>query len=267
MEIIMQEILGTLSPDQYGLVYNAFSFGTAAFAAATLFFWMGRGQVSREYKTALTITGLVTFIAFYHYFRIFQSFDAAVILQDGTIEATGKEFNRAYRYVDWLLTVPLLLIELILVMRLSRSETVSTSVKLGGAAALMIVLGYPGEVSGGIDQTRLIWGALSMIPFLYIVYTLFVGLSGAIKRQPDDVKGLVTLARNVTLASWLFYPIVYFFPFAFDMEGSSSFVLIEVGYTIADITAKAVFGVLIYTIAVRKSEAEQSADPALQPAE
>ncbi len=263
----MFEILGSLSPDQYTLVYNSFSFGAATFAAATIFFWLGRSQVAPEYKTAMTITGLVTFIAFYHYLRIFQSFDAAIVLDAGAIEATGKEFNRAYRYVDWLLTVPLLLIELILVMRLSRSETVSKSVTLGGAAALMIILGYPGEVSGGIDNTRLIWGALSMLPFLYIVYTLYVGLGEAINRQPDDVKGLVSLARNVTVFSWFFYPIVYFAPFVIDMEGSSSFVVIEVGYTIADIIAKAAFGVLIYTIAVRKSEAERSGAPALSAAE
>ncbi len=250
----MPEALATLSPDQYSLVYNSLSFGIATFAAATLFFWFGRSQVSSEYKTALTITGLVTFIALYHYFRMFEGFEQAVTLTNGVVEATGKEFNRAYRYVDWLLTVPLLLIELILVMRLTQAETVSRSLSLGIAAALMIVLGYPGEVSGGIDNTRLIWGALSMIPFLYIVYTLYVGLGEAIKRQPDNVKGLVMMARNVTVFAWFFYPIVYFAPFVMSGAGSSdAFVIIEVGYTIADLVAKAGFGILIYMIAVRKS--------------
>lgn len=252
----MTEALATLSPDQYSLVYNSLSFGIATFAAATLFFWFGRSQVSSEYKTALTITGLVTFIAFYHYFRMFEGFEQAVTLTNGVVESTGKEFNRAYRYVDWLLTVPLLLIELILVMRLTQAETVSRSTSLGIAAALMIVLGYPGEVSGGIDNTRLIWGALSMIPFLYIVYTLYVALGDAIKRQPDNVKGLVMLARNVTVVAWFFYPIVYFAPFVMSGAGSAdAFVIIEVGYTIADLVAKAGFGVLIYMIAVRKSAA------------
>jgi bacteriorhodopsin len=250
----MLEAFATLSPEQYSLVYNSLSFGIATFAAATLFFWFGRSQVSVDYKTTLTITGLVTFIAFYHYFRMFESFEHAVTLTNGVVEATGKQYNRGYRYVDWLLTVPLLLIELILVMRLTQSETTSRSVSLGLAAALMIVLGYPGEVSGGIDSTRLIWGALSMVPFIYIVYTLYVALGDAIKRQPDNVKGLVVLARNVTVVAWFFYPIVYFAPFF--MSGANSaeaFVIIEVGYTIADLVAKAGFGILIYMIAVRKS--------------
>jgi bacteriorhodopsin len=251
----MQEVLGSLSPDQFSLVYNAYSFGLATFAAATIFFWLGRSQVASEYKTALTITGLVTFIAFYHYFRIFESFNAAVTMTNGALEATGKEFNRAYRYVDWLLTVPLLLIELILVMRLSQSETVSKSTTLGAAAALMIALGYPGEVSAGIDSTRLLFGALSMIPFLYIVFTLYVGLGAAIKNQPENVRGLVGLARNVTVLSWFFYPVVYFLPFIIDIKGADAFAVIELGYTLADLVAKAAFGVLIYTIAVRKSAA------------
>lgn len=252
----MLEALGSLSPDQYNLIYNSLSFGIATFAAATIFFWLGRSQVTREYKTALTITGLVTFIALYHYFRMFESFHSAVVLKDGVVAATGMEYNRAYRYVDWLLTVPLLLIELILVMRLTQAETVSKGFQLGIAAALMIALGYPGEVSGGIDNTRLIFGAASMVPFLFIVFSLYVGLGQAIQRQPENVRGLVRLARDVTVLSWFFYPIVYFAPFVVNLEGSSSFAVIEVGYTLADIIAKAGFGVLIYTIAVRKSEAE-----------
>ena len=245
-----------LTAGQFSLVSNAFSFGIATFAAATLFFWFGRSQVSHHYKTALTVTGLVTFIALYHYWRIYESWDASYDVVNGVVTATGYTFNQAYRYVDWLLTVPLLLIELILVMRLSQAETVSRSIKLGGAAALMIVLGYPGEVSGGIDSTRFIWGALSMIPFLYIVYSLYSSLGEAIERQHESVRGLIRLARNLVVVSWFFYPIVYFLPFVLTLGGGSTTAAIEVGYTIADITAKAVFGLVIYAIAVRKSEVE-----------
>ena len=245
-----------LTAGQFALVYNAFSFGIASFAAATLFFWFGRSQVSQHYKTAITITGLVTFIALYHYWRIFNSWNEAYEVVNNVITVTGVKFNRAYRYVDWLLTVPLLLIELILVMRLAQAETISKSLKLGGAAALMILLGYPGEVSGGIDSTRLMFGVLSMVPFLYIVHTLYRSLGAAIDRQPESVRGLIRMARNLTVLSWFFYPVVYFLPFVLSMDGGTSIVVIELGYTIADITAKAVFGLVIYAIAVRKSEAE-----------
>jgi bacteriorhodopsin len=244
-----------LSFGQYELIYNAFSFGTAAFLASTIFFWLSLPQVSKQYKTALIITGLVTFIAGYHYLRIFASWGEAYTAVNGVVTATGVPFNVAYRYVDWLLTVPLLLIELILVMGLSKAETVSKSVKLGSAAALMIILGYPGEVSGGIDSTRFIWGALSMIPFLYIVITLFSGLSDSISKQAADVRGLISAARWVVILSWCFYPVVYFAPFVMTLSGGSAMTVIEVGYTIADVIAKAVFGVMIFMIAVRKSNA------------
>ena len=200
-----------LSPFQYNLIYNAFSFTIATMGAATLFFWLGRSQVAGVYKTALTITGLVTAIAFYHYIRIAESWDAAYTIQDGVVTATGVPFNDAYRYVDWLLTVPLLLVELILVMRLPRQETINRGVRLGGLAALMIVLGYPGEIATD-NGTRWLFWALSMIPFLWIVYELFVGLSDAIERQPENAKGLVSTARWVTVGAWLFYPIVFLAP-------------------------------------------------------
>lgn len=239
---------------QYELIYNAFSFGTATFLAATIFFWLGLSQVSQKYKTAVIITGLVTFIAGYHYLRIFASWGEAYTAIDGVVKATGVTFNVAYRYVDWLLTVPLLLIELILVMGLTRSEIVRKSVTLGGAAALMIILGYPGEVSGGIDSTRMLWGALAMIPFSYIVVSLFSGLSESIVKQPEDVRGLISAARWVVVLSWSFYPIVYFTPFVMSLEGGAAIAVIEVGYTIADIVSKVVFGVMIFMIAVRKSQ-------------
>jgi bacteriorhodopsin len=256
-----------LTVGQYQLVYNAFSFAFATLAAATLFFWLGRSQVAPRYKTALTITGLVTFIAAYHYLRIFQSWDAAYDIADGALTATGEPFNDAYRYVDWLLTVPLLLIELILVMGLSRSETITRGARLGGLAALMIALGYPGEVAetaGG----RWFWGIASMIPFLWIVYELFVGLSKSISEQPEEARGLVDAARWVTVGSWAFYPIVYFVG-AVGVDGAIAETIIQVGYTLADLVAKAAFGVLIYMIALRKSQAEQGpgAQGAAVPAE
>ena len=242
---------------QYSLIYNAFSFALASMAAATLFLWLGRSQVSSNYKTAVTISGLVCAIAAYHYFRISESWDAAYILKDGLVTATGVPFNDAYRYVDWLLTVPLLLIELVLVMRLSREETISKSVRLGSAAALMIVLGYPGEIAGDIP-TRALWGTLSAIPFLYIVWQLFSGLGASIDRQPESVRGLIKSARLLTFASWGFYPIVYMAPYA-KISGASAMTTIQIGYTVADLIAKAVVGILIYIIAVRKSEVEAGA--------
>merc|ERR1719174_2313497 len=97
-----------MSASQFDLLFNAFSFTFAAMMASTVFFWISLPSVHEKYKTALKITGLVTFIAAYHYFRIFNSWVAAYSYgPDGEVSPTGVPFNDAFRYMDWLLTVPL----------------------------------------------------------------------------------------------------------------------------------------------------------------
>lgn len=241
-----------LSFFEYSLVYNVISFTLACMMAATFFFWLNLGSISIAYRPAIVITGIVTFIASYHYLQIFLSFLSAYDVIGEDVIPTGKIFNVAYRYVDWLLTVPLLLIELILVMKLSQKETISKATKLGSAAALMIILGYPGEVSFNMG-TRFIWWIFSMIPFIYIVHSLVSGLKHSISTQAAGVRKIIKLACWVIIISWLFYPLVYLFPI---LGLDSAYVFVEIGYSIADIVSKAVFGVLIYVIARKKSHIE-----------
>ena len=248
--------MDTISLSHYSFISNTFSFTFATMMAASLFFWLNLSNIAKAYRPALIITGLVTFIAAYHYMMIMVSFKEAFSVVGEVAEATGVGFNDAYRYVDWLLTVPLLLIELILVMNLSQSETVDRATKLGLASALMIILGYPGEIAASLD-TRLWFWVIAMIPFLYIVYVLFFGLRASISQQPTNAQGLVYAACWVTILSWAFYPVVYLLPnFGFSAGGGS--VALQVGYSIADIVSKAVFGVLIYLIAVRKSAVDEA---------
>jgi bacteriorhodopsin len=239
----------SLTMNEFNIVYAALSFAIATFLAATVFFFTQRSQVSPAYKTALTLSGLVCLIAGYHYFRIFNSFNDAYTLKDGIVAVTGYHFNDSYRYVDWLLTVPLLLLELVLVMRLSKEETFSKGWKLAVAAVLMIILGYPGEILPAGTGRWMYW-ALAMVPFIYIVNDLLNGLGKSIDSQPESVRGLIGSARTLTIVAWSFYPIVFIFP----MLGIGGFSSLQVGYTVADVVAKAVFGVMIYLIAVRKSD-------------
>jgi len=267
----------SLTPGQYDLIYNMLSLGLASMAASTVFFFLRLGSFAERYKAALCFTGLVTFIAMYHYFRIFDSFNAAFtpceITEDGSVNynhcdpekfgynPTGIPFNDAYRYVDWFLTVPLLLIEIVLVMRLSEEETFSRCCTLGVSSGLMILNGYPGEVSGD-PSTRWCFWFLSMLPFTYIVYTLFVGLKESQEAQPEECKDAVKWACWATVFSWCTYPIVFIMPM---LGGSSdgkaglsagSMVAIQVGYTASDIISKCGVGYLVYRIGLAKSMAE-----------
>jgi len=238
-----------MSIDQFNLVYNAISFAIAAFGASTVFFLLQRSQVSPAYKTALTLSGLVCLITTYHYLRIFESFNSAYVLKDGLVMQTGMQFNNAYRYVDWLLTVPLLLLEFVLVLRLPHAETYKKGLALTLAAAFMVILGYPGETLT-IGFAKVIWWVLAMIPFSYILYEMIKGVGASIKTQPLVVQPLFKKTRLLIILSWSFYPLVYILP----LFGLSAFVSIQVGFTVVDIVAKSVFGILIYIIAQRKSE-------------
>jgi bacteriorhodopsin len=243
---------------EWGAVYNALSFGIAGMGSATIFVWLQLPNVNKSYRTALTITGLVTAIATYHYFRIFNSWvDAFSVKQKGdtyAVSLSGEPFNDAYRYVDWLLTVPLLLIELILVMKLPADETASKSWMLGISSAIMVALGYPGEIQSNL-KTRWFWWACAMVPFALVVGTLVVGLNAATARQPSSVAGLVTKARYLTVISWLTYPGVYIIK-SMGIAGDVATTWEQIGYSIADVVAKAVFGVLIWAIAAEKSKIE-----------
>lgn len=246
-----------MNVDQFQLTANFFSLTVAAMAAATAFLWLNRSLVAKPYQLAVTISGLVTFIALYHYVKISGSWNDAYSIVGGELVASDTPFNDAYRYVDWILTVPLLLIELILVMRLSSAATVSKSLRLGGLAALMIVLGYPGEIADAAG-TRWLWWSLSMIPFLWIVFELFYGLKGSLASQPAAARGLISKARYLVIISWAFYPIVFVFPMI-GFESATAATFVQIGYSVADIVAKAVFGILIFAIALKKSEAEAHA--------
>jgi bacteriorhodopsin len=222
--------------------------------AGALFFFYSRSQVAPKYRPALLVSALVPTIACYHYFRIYESFSHAYTLTAGNYVASGLPFNDAYRYADWLLTVPLLVIELVAVLALAPDVSRKLILKLSSAAALMIALGYPGEVSHEATTRWIFWG-LSMTPWLFIMFTLFTEFSQAYSRQSDEIKKLVGSARGLLLITWSFYPIAFLAPMV-GLSGSTAECGLQVGYTIADIVAKVGLGIFIYIIAMAKTEAE-----------
>jgi bacteriorhodopsin len=244
-----------LSSGQFGLIYQLFSITIATMGAAFIFFVLGRQNLGVKYQPAMLVSALVVAVACYHYFRIFNSWNEAYALTDGIYKATGVPFNDAYRYADWVLTVPLLLVETIAVLALASNVASGMIGRLVIAAFAMIVLGYPGEISGDTG-TRLLWGTLSTIPFIYIVYTLFAELGKSLDRQPERVQVLVRNLRLLLFGSWGFYPIAYLLPLIFGGLSASGVVAVQVGYSLADMIAKAGFGTLIYFIALEKTKAD-----------
>ena len=246
----------SLTQIQYGTIYNVFSLVIASQLFTSIFLMVSLPRVLPRYRQALTVGAIVCGIAAYHYFRIFNSFTEAFVTQaiggrGNYVQVAGASFNEGYRYVDWLLTVPLLLLELVAVLALAKKIQSSLLARLIPAAALMIALGYPGELAGD-NLTRGIFGALSSIPFAYILYVLFVELTRSLDRQPASVRKTISLLRLLLLATWGVYPIAYLLP-GLGTSGANAWVGLQIGYSVADILAKCLYGLIIFRIARSKS--------------
>jgi len=279
-------VMYVMSDLQYQAVYNMLSFALASMMATTMYLWFRSTAVHDKYKSAVLISGLVTFIAAYHYIRIFNSWvdayhypapghyvtstvgtgkdateqttwETTIVngaLEMRTPELTGIPFNDAYRYMDWLLTVPLLLIEILLVMNLDAQAFNDKAWTLGFGSALMIASGYYGElvVTGDLTPRWMCW-FISMIFFLYIVYELLVGLAAATNTETDKViKEKIGNAQTMTVISWCTYPVVYLFPML-GINAAHAILGIQIGYCVSDIISKCGVGLLIYQISYAKS--------------
>lgn len=237
-----------LTAGQFTAVYNVLSFGLASMLFTSIFMVLALNRVLPRYRLALITSAMVTGIAAYHYYRIFNSFSDAF--------GPGGDpliFNVGYRYVDWFLTVPLLLVETVAVLALPATARKALLIRLVPASFLMIALGYPGDAQLDWLFPAPVWGALSTIPFLYILYVLFVELGKSLERQSPVVRKKVANLRLLLIAAWGVYPIAFLFNMNADGFEAVPFVARVVGYTVADVAAKCLFGLLIYGIARVKS--------------
>ena len=232
-----------LTGGDYTLVYNVLSFGTAVMFGAFVYFLTQMRSVNKQYQAGIAVSAIVVGIAGYHYYRIWSDFGEGVM-------------NEGYRYADWLITVPLLIIELLIVLGVAKQERRSLMLKLVPATILMVGLGYPGEVANGNGAKWTFW-ILAILPFIYILKTLYGELQKAGQRETGAVATQIKNATYVLLTTWMVYPIAYLFPI-FDGESETLETLRQVGYTFADITAKGLYGLMILWIAKARTEAEIS---------
>jgi bacteriorhodopsin len=230
------------------------SLAIASMGASFFFFVSARGSLKEGNRMAVTLSATVVLIAFYHYVRIFDSWVATAGV------GNPGAFNEGYRYVDWLLTVPLLVAELILVLRLDKKVESKLIQRNVVYAFLMIATGYIGELdvqtSVVLDSSRTIWGAISTIFFVLILRDLFGGIDASFKRQSKEIQGIFKVLRVVLIATWGVYPIAYLLPTistSLGLTAGDGLVLKQIGYTVADILAKPGYGLLIWKIATLKN--------------
>ncbi|WP_296311709.1 bacteriorhodopsin-like [Winogradskyella sp. UBA3174] len=231
--------LGTkLDPTDY--VGFTFFVGSMAMMAASAFFFLSLSQFDKKWRTSVLVSGLITFIAAVHYFYMRDYWFA------------NMESPTFFRYVDWLLTVPLMCVEFYLILKVAGAKP-SLMWKLIFASVVMLVTGYFGEAVF-MDQAAL-WGFISGAAYFYIVYEIWLGSA---KKMAVAAGGDVLKAHKIlcwfVLVGWAIYPLGYMMGTtgwynSFIPDGN-----IDVVYNIADAINKIGFGLVIYALAVKKQD-------------
>ena len=231
-----------LASDDY--VGISFWLISMALVAATAFFFLETQRVSAKWKTSLTVSGLVTLVAAVHYFY----------MRDVWV-STG-DTPTVYRYIDWLITVPLLMVEFYLILRAIGSASGGIFWRLMIGALVMLVGGYAGEV-GYINAW--LGFIIGMAGWAYILYEIFAGEAGKMSadQAPASVKSAFSTMRWIVTIGWAIYPLGYFYGYLASGDPSAAANSLNVIYNLADVLNKIAFGVIIWNVAVTESEASK----------
>tara|TARA_Y100000590_G_scaffold318150_1_gene359918 strand:- start:479 stop:1243 length:765 start_codon:yes stop_codon:yes gene_type:complete len=206
--------------------------------AATAFFFMEQANVSAQWRKSVNVAGLVTGIAFIHY----------LYMRGVWIET--NETPTVYRYIDWLITVPLQLVEFYLILSAVRKVDSNIFWRILVGSLVMLIGGFLGE-TGQIPQVM--GFIIGMAGWIYILYEIFSGEAGKAAAKSGN-KALVTAfgaMRMIVTIGWAIYPLGYIFGYL--MDGAIDSASLNIIYNIADFVNKIAFGLVIWSCAVANS--------------
>ncbi len=223
--------------------YVAFTFfiGTMAMMASSAFFFFELGNTSKKWRTSVLVSGLITFIAAVHYYYM-RSYNLA----------TG-ESPTFFRYVDWILTVPLMCVEFFLITRKAGAK-ISLLWKLIAASLVMLVTGYFGET---IDRSNsVMWGVFSGIAYFYIFYLVWFGEVAQLAQSAgQQVAKATRILGWFVFVGWAVYPLGYIlgtpgglFGIQLVSDPAKAMHAMDIVYNIADAINKIGFGLVIYAL-------------------
>ena len=212
-----------------------------ALVASTAFFFLERDRVSPKWKTSLTVSGLVTLVAAVHYFYMREVW-----------VVTGST-PTVFRYIDWLITVPLLMVEFYLILSAIAKVPGGVFWRLIAGTLVMLVGGYLGEA--GYIST-MIGFIVGMIGWAFILFEVFAGEASKINAQsaPPSVQSAFKTMRLIVTIGWAIYPVGYFFGYLTGNSPANSANALNIIYNLADVLNKIAFGLIIWRLAVNESE-------------
>ena len=257
------ENLFTYAPVEYDVVFHVLTLGYAAQLGGLVFFLASKNSSAPKYRLSSILSAVVMASAFLELYVQADIWREAFILDPVTgqyVLGTATGFSNGFRYVNWSIDVPVLLTQLLIIVGLSGRKFTSNAVQFTIAGLLMIYTGYIGQFyeanapGGGPTMPFYIWGAISTVFFFWILWLVYKNTYGALDRMPRQVHGMVKGVFWLLLVSWMLYPGAYLMPaFWFDAGGV---VARQISYTVADITSKVIYGVLLTFIAQKLSAIE-----------
>jgi sensory rhodopsin len=232
-------ILTAIKPDNY--VAFTFFIGTMAMMAASVFFFFELGNTSPKWRTSVLVSGLITFIAAVHYYYM-----------RGYNLETG-ESPTFFRYVDWILTVPLMCVEFYLITKKAGAK-VSLLWKLIFASLVMLVTGYFGETI--YKEQSVLWGVISGAAYFYIAYLVWFGeVASLAQTAGTQVAKATRVLAWFVLVGWAIYPLGYIlgtpgglFGVQLVSDPKAAVAAMDIVYNIADAINKIGFGLVIYAL-------------------
>jgi bacteriorhodopsin len=215
-----------------------FWLATSIMLASTVFFFIERADVSGKWRTSMTVAGLVTGIAFWHY----------LYMREAHLQG---EVTTVFRYIDWLVTVPLQIVEFYLILAAVTAVTSILFWRLLGASLVMLVFGYLGE-AGLMDVT--VGFIIGMAGWIYIIYEIFAGEAAKLSEGSKNAGGQFAFntLRYIVTIGWAIYPIGYFLGYMSGSE-TTDFGTVNIIYNIADLVNKTAFGLAIWVGATMDS--------------
>ena len=245
----------TYNPIQFQIIAHILVLGFAAQAAGFVYFFATMRDVSPRYRIASVLGSIVMVSAFLLLYAQSQSWQNTFIFQDGLFVRGEGIFSNGFRYLNWLIDVPLLLLQLVIILGLTRSESRRLGTLFVGSGAAMIILGYIGQFYETTSLRNLwIWGGVSTVFYVVLLYLAWTEIGKALPRMPEAAVGTLKFIRWIFLVFWSLYPIAYIIPAIWPT--ADGMVVRQLVFTTADIVAKVIYGVLITKVALDLTKAE-----------
>ncbi|MEE4209338.1 MAG: bacteriorhodopsin [Parvularcula sp.] len=237
----------------YQLIAVLLMVGYGAHLAFSVYFLAASTQIAPRYRLVPWFSAVVMLAAGLSLLREYSAFTSSMIFAgDVWTRDVQTVFSNAYRYANWTITIPLLLAQLLIALNLPRTELHRTFPRLVAAALLMIWTGLFGQFYEHANvPVMLIWGAVSTVPFVYLVIAVKKALSKSKAHTPAPLHVWLDKLFPYFLFFWGLYAIAYMVP-AFA-DGAGAAVVRQFMYTLADIGSKLVYGVILSRFVLRRS--------------